>query len=66
MKLIRPPRTLTVEYRPDGTYWWTATSPDLADFRITAPDLPQVKKLARDRLAAWLDPAVHVREITLP
>jgi len=63
-ELARGERTLTVEYRHDGNCW-TATSPDLEGFEISATTLPQLKTAARAVLDGWLDPAVKVHEVEI-
>jgi len=63
-ELVRGARTLTVEYRQDG-HRWTATSPDLDGFEVSASTLPQLKTAARAILNDWLDPAVKVHEVQI-
>jgi hypothetical protein len=58
-QLVRAERTLTVECRQDGNRW-TATSPDLDGFEVSASTLPRLKTAARAVLDGWLDPAVVV------
>jgi hypothetical protein len=63
-ELVRGDRTLTVEYRWQGSRW-AATSPDLDGFEVCASSLSQLKTAARAVLDDWLDPAVQVREIVV-
>jgi|SRR5215471_824328 len=63
-ELIRGERTLTVEYRQDGNRW-TATSPDLDGFEVSASTLPHLKTAARAVLDNWLDPVVQVHEVEI-
>jgi hypothetical protein len=63
-EVVRGDRGLTVEYRWQGNRW-TATSPDLDGFEVSASSLPQLKTAARAVLDDWLDPAVQVREVVL-
>jgi hypothetical protein len=59
--LVRPARTLTVEYRyTDGR--WHATSPDLTGFEVTGRSLHEIRQLVRADLADYLDPAVTLDE----
>jgi len=63
-ELIRGQRSLTVEYRHhDGR--WTATSPDLDGFEVSASTLPQLKTAAQAVLDDWLDPAVQVSAVEI-
>lgn len=61
-ELVRGERSLTVEYRCQDNRW-TATSPDLDEFEVSASSLSQLKTAAHAILDEWLDPAVHVREV---
>jgi hypothetical protein len=63
-ELVRGQRTLTVEYRQNGNRW-TATSPDLDGFEVSASTLPQLKTAARAIIDNWLDPAVQVHEVEI-
>jgi hypothetical protein len=63
-ELVRGDRSLTVEYRWQGNRW-TATSPDLDGFEVSASSLPQLKTAARAVLDGWLDPAVQVRVVVV-
>jgi hypothetical protein len=63
-ELVRGDRSLTVEYRWQGDRW-TATSPDLDGFEVSASSLPQLKTAARAILDDWLDPAVQVHEVVV-
>lgn len=63
-ELIRGERSLTVEYRCQDNRW-TAISPELDGFEVSAPSLSQLKIAARAVLDDWLDPAVQVREVTV-
>jgi hypothetical protein len=63
-QLVRGERTLAVEYRQDGNRW-TATSPDLDGFEVSASTLPHLKTAARAVLDGWLDPAVLVDEVEI-
>jgi hypothetical protein len=60
-ELVRGERSLTVEYRCQDNHW-TATSPDLDGFEVSASSLGQLKTAAHAVLDDWLDPAVRVRE----
>jgi hypothetical protein len=60
-ELVRGERSLTVEYRCQDDRW-TATSPDLDDFEVSASSLGQLKTAAHAVLDDWLDPTVQVRE----
>lgn len=61
VRVVRPPRKLTVVYRyADGIF--TATSPDLAGFRVTGRSLHETRGLVREDLEDFLDPAVEVIE----
>lgn len=61
-ELVRGERSLTVEYRCQEDRW-TATSPDLDGFEVSASSLSQLKTAARAVLDDWLDPAVEVHEL---
>ena len=61
-ELVRGERSLTVEYRCQDDRW-TATSPDLDGFEVSASSLSQLKTAAHAVLDDWLDPAVQVREV---
>lgn len=61
-ELVRGHRSLTVEYRHIGDHW-TATSPDLDGFEVSASTLLQLKTAARAVLDDWLDPAVQVNTV---
>ena len=61
-ELVRGERSLTVEYRCQDDRW-TATSPDLDGFEVSASSVSQLKTAAHAVLDDWLDPAVHVREV---
>ena len=61
-ELVRGQRNLTVEYRHHEDHW-TATSPDLDGFSVSASTLPQLKTAARAVLDDWLDPAVQVSAV---
>lgn len=55
------PREIAVVYRyADGRF--TATSPDLTDLEISGRSLDETRKLVRQDLAGFLDPAVKVIE----
>ena len=61
VRVVRPPRQLRVVYRyADRTF--TATSPDLTGFEVSGPNLDLTRRLVRQDLAAYLDPAVEVIE----
>jgi hypothetical protein len=63
-ELVRGPRSLTVNYRHiEGR--WTATSPDLDGFEVSASTLPQLKTAVRAVLDDWLDPAVQVNTVEI-
>lgn len=61
-ELVRGERSLTVEYRCQGDRW-TATSPDLDGFEVSASSLSQLKTAVHAVLDDWLDPAVQVSEV---
>jgi hypothetical protein len=63
-EVVRGQRSLTVEYRHHGDRW-TATSPDLDGFEVTASTLPQLKADAHTVLDDWLDPSVQVNAIVI-
>jgi hypothetical protein len=63
-ELVRGDRRLTVEYRWQDDRW-TATSPDLDGFEVSASSLPQLKTASRAVLDDWLDPAVQVRVVVV-
>jgi hypothetical protein len=63
-QLVRGNRSLTVEYRHHGDRW-TATSPDLDDFEVSAPTLPELKTAVNAVLNNWLDPAVEVKAVEI-
>jgi hypothetical protein len=63
-ELVRAQRSLTVEYHHHGDHW-TATSPDLDGFEVSASTLPQLKTAARAVLDDWLDPAVQVNAVEI-
>lgn len=63
-QLERGNRSLTVEYRHHGDRW-TATSPDLDGFEVSAPTLPELKTAADAVLNDWLDPAVQVKIVEI-
>jgi hypothetical protein len=63
-ELVRGQRSLTVEYRHHEDHW-TATSPDLDGFAVSASTLPQLKTAARAVLDDWLDPAVQVSAVEI-
>ena len=63
-ELVRGPRSLTVNYRHIGDRW-TATSPELDGFEVSASTLPQLKTAVRAVLDDWLDPAVQVNAVEI-
>lgn len=63
--LVRPHRTLTVRYQRARGGWWEATSPQLTGFAVREVSLEQTRKLAREKLAAWMDPTVELVEETV-
>jgi predicted RNase H-like HicB family nuclease len=61
VELVRSPRRITVVYRyTDGIF--TATSPDVRGFRVTARSLHEARAAVREDLDRFLDPAVEVLE----
>jgi hypothetical protein len=61
VELVRGPREITVLYRyADGRF--TATSPDVTGFKISARSLHETRSLVQHDLADFLDPAVKVVE----
>ena len=61
VEVVRSPRQVTVVYRYTGGIF-TATSPDVKDFRATGRSLSEVKRAARDDLERFLDPSVRIAE----
>lgn len=66
-ELVRGAREVVVEYRRDDSSragpGWAATSPQIDGFLVHAARLEIAQERARSELAAWLDPAVVVREV---
>jgi hypothetical protein len=62
VEIVRPKRQVTVVYRyTDGVF--TATSPQLRSLRATGANFQETRRLARQDLDRFLDPAVDVVEI---
>jgi hypothetical protein len=59
--VVRSPRRVSVVYLyADRTF--TATSPDIPGFRVSAGSLREARRLAAEDLSGFLDPAVEVVE----
>jgi hypothetical protein len=62
VQLARPERKVTIRYRYEDGHC-KATSPQVTGFEATGADLQETRALVRQKLDAWLDPAVELDEV---
>jgi hypothetical protein len=62
VQLARPERKVTIRYRYEDGHC-KATSPQVTGFEVIGADLQETRALVRQKLDAWLDPAVELDEI---
>jgi hypothetical protein len=65
VEVVRPPRTVTVEYRHEGGKV-VATSPEIRSFRASGRDLDGARSAVHDLLDPFLDPSVTIEERPFP